>query len=374
MLRARRYRVFLLIAVLGALTFYHLKDVRSWDSTTSTRPIGQTKTNEGTAGGTKGELPKDENQEAPPVGEPKQEITTSTTAHNAVTTSSVPVVGLDGLSPTLSSSSSSSSTTSLLETSTLEDIGPPKTSSSSSESSTTPTKTATDKAGDVADDEEPAEFGEKGRGRLEANLSKSGLPWPTWTPQKEHFPVPTESIIPLPAGTPKEIPKIQFAFHQESNTDKVEREHKLEAIKEAFQHAWSGYKANALLHDEVTPVSGDYKDPFNGWGATLVDSLDTLWIMGLEDEFEKAVQWVKKINFTTSGRKDIPLFETVIRYLGGLIAAYDISNAKYQTLLDKAVELADILMGSFDTPNRMPVTFYYWAPLVSLRKRCCQFS
>ena len=30
-----------------------------------------------------------------------------------------------------------------------------------------------------------------------------------------------------------------------------------------------------------------------GQGGTIVDSLDTLWIMGLKDEFEKGRAWVR---------------------------------------------------------------------------------
>lgn len=90
----------------------------------------------------------------------------------------------------------------------------------------------------------------------------------------------------------------------------------------------------------------------------MVDSLDSLWIMGMEKEFEEALEQVARINFKTSNRKDIPVFETVIRYLGGLISAFDLTPGKYSILLDKAMELAEILMGAFDTPNRMPITYY----------------
>lgn len=70
------------------------------------------------------------------------------------------------------------------------------------------------------------------------------------------------------------------------------------------------------------------------------------------------------IDFTTSSRSDIPVFETTIRYMGGLLGAYDISGQQkqYHGLVDKAIELAEILMGAFDTPNRMPVMFYQWRP------------
>jgi mannosyl-oligosaccharide alpha-1,2-mannosidase len=52
----------------------------------------------------------------------------------------------------------------------------------------------------------------------------------------------------------------------------------------------------------------------------------------------------------------------VIRYLGGLLGAYDISGQKYEVLLEKAEQLAEVLIGAFDTPNRMPVLYYRWTP------------
>ena len=198
-------------------------------------------------------------------------------------------------------------------------------------------------------------------GRLEI-IAETGIPKIHWSQMPEHFPVPTEHLIQLPTGKPKAIPKIQHSFSTETADEKADRLEKRDAIKKAFTFAWAGYREKAWMQDEVSPVSGKYRNPFCNWGATLVDSLDTLWMMDLKDDFEEAVDAVKAIDFTTSPRNDIPLFETVIRYLGGLIAAYDISDSKYRILLDKAVELAEILMGAFDTPNRMPMTFYLWKP------------
>lgn len=94
-----------------------------------------------------------------------------------------------------------------------------------------------------------------------------------------------------------------------------------------------------------------------------MDSLDTLWIMGMQDEFDEAVQAVGKIDFTTTDLKhELPLFEVTIRYLGGLLSGYDVSGQRHQILLDKAVELANVLFGAFDTENRMPITYYRWQP------------
>lgn len=49
---------------------------------------------------------------------------------------------------------------------------------------------------------------------------------------------------------------------------------------------------------------------------------------------------------------DASTFETTIRYLGGLIAAHDLS--KDDLYLQKAVELADRLMPAFRTSTGIP--------------------
>jgi mannosyl-oligosaccharide alpha-1,2-mannosidase len=210
----------------------------------------------------------------------------------------------------------------------------------------------------VNDEEIPIELGQ---GRVEIDNLPPLNDDIHWSKQPEHFPV--TSTIQLPTNKPSAIPKVQHKFTRSAN--KGADKDRLAVIKATAEHAWSGYREKAWGHDEVKPVSGRNGDPFNAWGATLVDGLDTLWIMGLETEFEEAVKFVETIDFTTTPRSDIPLFETTIRYLGGLIAAYEVSGAKYRILLDKAVELAEVMYGAFDTPNRMPETYYRWKPTFS---------
>jgi mannosyl-oligosaccharide alpha-1,2-mannosidase len=208
------------------------------------------------------------------------------------------------------------------------------------------------------DEEIPIELGQ---GRFEATRLPPVNNEIHWTKQPEHFPV--TDTIQLPTNKASSIPRIQHKFAKSSNRDADTD--RLAVIKAAAEHSWRGYRDHAWGHDEIKPVSGMNGDPFNGWGATLVDGLDTLWIMGMEPEFEEAVKFVETIDFTTSPRSDIPLFETTIRYLGGLVAAYEVSGAKYRVLLDKAVELAEVLYSAFDTPNRMPQTYYRWKPTFS---------
>ncbi|KAI1951321.1 hypothetical protein LOZ12_005635 [Ophidiomyces ophidiicola] len=164
----------------------------------------------------------------------------------------------------------------------------------------------------------------------------------------------------MPTGGPRTIPQIQFDFQREHPKKKAVREQRRSAVRNAFLHSWAGYRSRAWGQDELGPINGDARNPFGGWGATLVDSLDTLWIMGLRKEFEEAVTAVRDIDFSKSEIPILNVFETTIRYLGGFLAAYDLSNGTYPVLLQKAVEVADLLYVAFDTPTRMPVLRWFW--------------
>ncbi|KAL1301490.1 hypothetical protein AAFC00_005735 [Neodothiora populina] len=167
-------------------------------------------------------------------------------------------------------------------------------------------------------------------------------------------------MILLPTGSAEPLPRIQNVFEPETALQKLEREERLDAVKKSFIHSWEGYKRHAWLQDEVTPLTGEFKNGFGGWGATLVDSLDTLWIMGLKKDFAMAVRALDRIDFSTSPLFQINIFETTIRYLGGFLSAYDLSEGKYPTLLQKAIEIGDMLYVAFDTPNRMPIMHWDW--------------
>jgi len=175
-----------------------------------------------------------------------------------------------------------------------------------------------------------------------------------WRRLKTQYPVPAGSMRQLPTGKPLALPRVQKKFGAESDTERGNRLIRQQRVKDAFLRCWNAYRANAWMSDEVRPVTGGRRDAFGGWGATLVDSLDTLWIMGLRTEFNEAVAAVANISFDTTKLKEISVFETNIRYLGGFLAAYDLSGDK--RLLDKAIEVGDLLYVAFDTPNRMPVT------------------
>ncbi|KAL5335562.1 glycoside hydrolase [Aspergillus crustosus] len=174
---------------------------------------------------------------------------------------------------------------------------------------------------------------------------------------------PVSNPIPLSSDPPATLPTIQSdTFPPLTPDSQALRNSRQETIKQTFLRAWHAYEAHAWKADELQPLSGGWRNTFGGWGATLVDNLDTLLIMGLHEEFERAVEALMDVDFSplSSSQSTINLFETTIRYLGGFLSAYDLSGCQDQRLLDKAVQIGDMIYASFDTPTRMPIT--RWNP------------
>ncbi|KAF9812966.1 hypothetical protein IEO21_05851 [Rhodonia placenta] len=144
-----------------------------------------------------------------------------------------------------------------------------------------------------------------------------------------------------------------------SRTPPAEWQRRADQVKQAFLHAYHGYETHAMLHDEIRPLSNQFKDNFNGWGVTLFDSLDTMILMDLNDEFRRALPVVEKADFMPSPNvtnKHVgyaPFFETVIRYLAGLLSAYALSREPI--LLQQAEKLGNMLSPAFDTPSGFPL-------------------
>ncbi|CZR57806.1 related to class I alpha mannosidase [Phialocephala subalpina] len=134
----------------------------------------------------------------------------------------------------------------------------------------------------------------------------------------------TEPRYRLIAHTPRY--KIQASFPPESSTARIIRLERRDTVKAAMNHTWTGYKQNAWLHDELRPLSGVPKTSFGGWGATLVDALDTLYIMGMMSEFEDALISLSTTDFSRPSVDQIAVFEVTIRYLGGLLASQQYLN------------------------------------------------
>ncbi|XP_036625183.1 mannosyl-oligosaccharide 1,2-alpha-mannosidase IA [Trichosurus vulpecula] len=125
-------------------------------------------------------------------------------------------------------------------------------------------------------------------------------------------------------------------------------------IKEMMKHAWDNYKLYAWGLNELKPLSkkGHSSSLFgNIQGATIIDALDTLFIMEMKNEFKEAKEWIEE-NLDFNVNAEISVFEVNIRFVGGLLSAYYLSGE--EIFRRKAVELGEKLLPAFHTPSGIP--------------------
>ncbi len=132
----------------------------------------------------------------------------------------------------------------------------------------------------------------------------------------------------------------------------IEKEKYARIVKAEFLHAWNAYKKYAWGHDELKPVS---KTSHDWYGVSLdmtpVDAFDTMLLMGLTAEAKEAKDLIlDSLNFDKN--IFVQNFEITIRFLGGLISAYEFDGDR--RFLYLAEELGERLLPVFDSKTGMP--------------------
>jgi len=130
-------------------------------------------------------------------------------------------------------------------------------------------------------------------------------------------------------------------------------------VKAQMRWAWQAYAGCCFGADQIKPVSGTGEAFFfpNGpsMGLTIVEALDTLYLMGLDAELEDGVRWIADhLRFDIDG--EVQVFETSIRLVGGLLSGWRATGEK--KLLALAKDLTDRLTPAFaKSPTAMPYRF-----------------
>ena len=129
-------------------------------------------------------------------------------------------------------------------------------------------------------------------------------------------------------------------------------------VRAEFKWAWDHYVERAWGKDEINPVSGTSQSFFiegHDLGLSLVEALDTLWIMELDAEFQTGIDWVKaNLDFDIDGYAQV--FETNIRLIGGLLSAFLACGDP--VLLEKADDLGSRLLKAFEaSPHGLPYRY-----------------
>lgn len=127
------------------------------------------------------------------------------------------------------------------------------------------------------------------------------------------------------------------------------------AVAASVRHAWRGYRDHAWPADELAPVTRRGI----AWldvGLTIVDALDTLLMVGLDDEAREARDWLASPAMRFDADRNANVFESTIRVLGGLVAAHNLGgDTESGHLLAKALDLAEKLVPAFKTKTGIPI-------------------
>ncbi|KAI9923652.1 Endoplasmic reticulum mannosyl-oligosaccharide 1,2-alpha-mannosidase [Aspergillus wentii] len=149
----------------------------------------------------------------------------------------------------------------------------------------------------------------------------------------------------------------------------VDWEARREKVRDAFIVSWDSYEKHGWGFDEYHPISKSGKHMVDGgMGWIIVDALDTMMMMNLTSRVQHARNWIYN-SLKYDQNQDVNTFETTIRMLGGLLSAHYLSTTHPELApisdddkgspgedlyIEKATDLADRLMGAFDSNSGVP--------------------
>src|SRR4029453_13821473 len=126
-------------------------------------------------------------------------------------------------------------------------------------------------------------------------------------------------------------------------------------VRTEFLHAWNNYERYAWGHDALRPLS---KTGHDWYGQSLlmtpVDALDTLILMHLDTETERARALIVS-DLSFDRHNYVKNFEITIRLLGGLLSSYQLTGDK--RLLSLAEDLGNRLLPVFNSPTGLPYVY-----------------
>lgn len=173
-------------------------------------------------------------------------------------------------------------------------------------------------------------------------------------------PHPTYSWPPASSTSASACTPIQYAFPEGNNANTS----RADAVRDLYRASWSQYAQYCFGKDTLLPLNNSCDNDLFGWGASIVDGIDTAIIMNLTDIVDQQLKWISQVDFTRSDYL-VDGFDAIIRYLGGLLSAYDLLTSDYvpkgtydQNLIDavltQAQTLGDKLKPQFDNPSGLP--------------------
>ena len=174
-----------------------------------------------------------------------------------------------------------------------------------------------------------------------------------------------QACVALPRAP---MPKITRLPRQDPGQQISDR---AQGVKDAFQFAWNNYYTYAFPNDQLNPNSLTVSNPRNGWGASAVDAVTTAIVMEIPEIVNEIINYIPTIDFSQSYQDEqVSMFETTIRYLAGMLSAYDFltgplsglaqNQSSVDALLIQSQNLANNLSFGFETPSGVPSNNLYF--------------
>lgn len=102
------------------------------------------------------------------------------------------------------------------------------------------------------------------------------------------------SAVPHARASSQTCNKVQYNFP--AGTGK--NDSRAEVVKQAYVREWNQYYKYAFPHDDLEPVTHNGTDDLFGWGASVVDGIDTAVVMGLTDIVKVQLKHIAATDFT----------------------------------------------------------------------------
>ncbi|KAJ8106503.1 hypothetical protein OPT61_g9490 [Boeremia exigua] len=162
-------------------------------------------------------------------------------------------------------------------------------------------------------------------------------------------------VSAVPAQFPYDAPEKRQGYAPPVNRS--------QAVIDVFKLSWEAYYEHAFPNDELHPVTNTSGNSRNGWAASAADALSTALIMGEREIVNQIISHIPSIDWSSTS-DPVSLFETTIRYLGGMLSGYDFLSgplahladnpAHVAALLTQSIHLANNLSFAFNTPSGIP--------------------
>lgn len=135
-----------------------------------------------------------------------------------------------------------------------------------------------------------------------------------------------------------------------------EREQMRDKIESMFYHGYNNYLNNASPdYDELKPIVCAGMNTWGGYQLTLIDTLDTLIVMGNYTEFNRVANLlIENLSFDID--TNVSVFETNIRVVGGLLAAHLLAHkSRFTTMLNSPSDTVNIAEHQDDDDHNQQV-------------------